>query len=297
MSAPVFLNRLGKESINFLRDLSLSNQYIVEFTLGSELREFLKIFNYIKNDTSGSQEYGLLCAEASLPGSTFATSEVKDNFLGVTQEFAHTRLYTDIDMTFYVDRKYKILELFQGWMDFISGAEGAVTSKATANSLDPGFYRRFRYPDRYKTRVLIGKFERDYGLESKVNNFYERTYTLINAFPKSISSIPISYGPADILKITITFNYDRYIVNKISNFKETTAAAEESSNSTIKPEQEGAPVLDALGNPLIKPSWYKGTFEQYQEDYNSGVNQGATNARIRRESALPGPRSNKPWDR
>ena len=37
-------------------------------------------------------------------------------------------------------------------------------------------------------------------------------YQFINAFPKSMSSVPVSYGPADILKVTVSFNYDRYIV-------------------------------------------------------------------------------------
>ena len=42
----------------------------------------------------------LLCSEASLPGTSLATAEVKDNFMGIPQEFAHTRLYTDIDFTY-----------------------------------------------------------------------------------------------------------------------------------------------------------------------------------------------------
>jgi hypothetical protein len=297
MSAPVLLNRLGKEGLNFLRDVSLSNQYLVEFSLKKDLLNFLGTFNYIKKGNYGAQEYGLLCSDTSLPGSTYATSEVKDNFMGVTQEFAHTRLYTDIDMTFYVDRQYHILQLFQGWMDFISGAEGSVAKEASHNSSNPGFYRRFRYPDTYKTKITIGKFERDYGLNSPPTNNNSRSYILINAFPKSISAIPVSYGPADILKLTVTFNYDRFIINKEDGFKDSSS----STSATPKgPEQEGAPVLDALGNPLVKPSWYKGTFEDYQRDYNSGVDQGAErirSARIQKESALPGPRSNKPWDR
>ena len=35
---------------------------------------------------------GILCFDASLPASAFATAEVKDNFMGVPQEFAHSRL-------------------------------------------------------------------------------------------------------------------------------------------------------------------------------------------------------------
>ena len=73
----------------------------------------------------------------------FATAEVKGNFMGIPQEFAHTRLYTDIDFTFYVDNDYNNLKVFEGWMDFISS--GGETNENTRN-----YYRRFQYPDTYK---------------------------------------------------------------------------------------------------------------------------------------------------
>lgn len=209
MTAPVYAN-LEKDQRRLLSDLSLSNQYVVQINLPG------KFSNYLTTSPSKGglgleidvYELSLLCTDASLPGSTFATAEVKDNFLGVTQEFAHTRLYTDIDLTFYVDRQYKILELFQGWTDYISGGAGEITAQ---NENSPGFYRRFRYPDSYKCEVDIAKLERDYRLGG---SYYSRTYTLVNAFPKSVAAIPIAYGPADILKITVTFNYDRYIIDR-----------------------------------------------------------------------------------
>jgi hypothetical protein len=54
--------------------------------------------------------------------------------------------------------------------------------------------------------MTITKFERDYDREL--------TYTFVNAFPKGLTSIPVSYGPADLLKVTVTFNYDRYVVSR-----------------------------------------------------------------------------------
>jgi hypothetical protein len=40
------------------------------------------------------------------------------------------------------------------------------------------------------------------------------TYTLLNAYPTNIISIPLSYEQSSVLKTTITFNYDRYIFQK-----------------------------------------------------------------------------------
>ena len=162
--------------------------YLQSFTNASDFRRFL------------AERGGILCSDASLPTTSYATAEVKDNFMGIPQQFAHTRIYTDIDFTFYVDEKYTLLKIFEGWMEYISSGANSLMEQQTKS-----FYRRMRYPDSYKCNTLyINKFEKD----------FKRTmrYQFINAFPKSMSSVPVSYGAAEILKVTVSFNYDRYIV-------------------------------------------------------------------------------------
>ena len=162
--------------------------YIQSFSNASDFRRFL------------AERGGILCSDASLPTSSYATAEVKDNFMGIPQQFAHTRIYTDIDFTFYVDEKYTLLKIFEGWMEYISSGANTFMEQQTKS-----FYRRMRYPDSYKCNSLyINKFEKD----------YKRTlrYQFVNAFPKAMSSVPVSYGSAEILKVTVSFNYDRYIV-------------------------------------------------------------------------------------
>ena len=185
-----------------LGKLSLTNQYQVNFSsLNKTITDFLKDSGIDNADIFLSRNVGILCSDASLPASAFATGEVKDNFMGVPQEFAHTRLYTDIDFTFYVDEDYTSLSIFEGWMDYISSG---------ADNIDPdekAFFRRFRYPDDYKVNTMtITKFEKN----------LERTlmYEFKNAFPKSITSLPVTYGTADLMKVTVSFNYDRYIVTR-----------------------------------------------------------------------------------
>ena len=185
-----------------LGKLSLTNQYQVHFSaLNKTITDFLKDSGIDNVDIFLSRDVGILCSDASLPASAFATGEVKDNFMGIPQEFAHTRLYTDIDFTFYVDEDYTSLSIFEGWMDYISSG---------ADNIDPdekAFFRRFRYPDDYKVNTMtITKFEKN----------LERTlmYEFKNAFPKSITSLPVTYGTADLMKVTVSFNYDRYIVTR-----------------------------------------------------------------------------------
>ena len=185
--------RLGK--------LSLTNQYQVNFSsLNKTISDYLQKLGIDNAKNFLSRDLGLLCSDASLPASAFATGEVKDNFMGIPQEFAHTRLYTDIDFTFYVDEDYTSLSIFEGWMDYIS-------SGANVDLNEKAFYRRFRYPDDYKVNAMtITKFEKN----------IERTlmYEFKNAFPKSITSLPVTYGTADLMKVTVSFNYDRYTVSR-----------------------------------------------------------------------------------
>jgi len=185
-------------------NLSLNNQYQVHFAgFNSSIQNYIRNNLGILNaDDFISREMGILCFDASLPATALATAEVKDNFMGVPQEFAHSRLYTDIDFSFYVDKDYTLLRIFEGWMDYItSGAEGEV------NDLQKPYYRRMRYPDTYKvSSMYISKFEKN--LDRALS------YQFINAFPKSITPIPVTYGSADILKVSVSFNYDRYVVNR-----------------------------------------------------------------------------------
>ena len=108
-----------------LGKLSLTNQYQVNFSsLKKTITDYLELNGIDNAKEFLSRDAGLLCSDASLPASAFATGEVKDNFMGIPQEFAHTRLYTDIDFTFYVDQDYTLLRIFEGWMDYIaSGAD------------------------------------------------------------------------------------------------------------------------------------------------------------------------------
>ena len=43
-------------------------------------------------------------------------------------------------------------------------------------------------------------------------------YQFINAFPKLVTAIPATYA-ADLLKVTVSFTYDRYIVNPKGSIK------------------------------------------------------------------------------
>ena len=214
-----------------------------------------------------SGQLSLLCAEANLPASSYATAEVKDNFMGVPQEFAHTRINTDIDFTFYVDRDYKVLMFFEAWMDYISGGnnpdlkneDGTPNPEPALNQENyiNAYYRRFKYPRQYKTsQFYIKKFERDWNISYATNISYQ----LVNAFPKSIASIPIAYGEAEIMKVTVTMNYDRYIPRR--------------EYAPVVPEEDttqGSETTKSQSNQVTGNNW-RYTPEELQKFYQYSFN-------------------------
>ena len=188
---------------NLIGPLAQTNHFQVTFSslrpsVESYLRDYLKVDD-IRNFLS--RRAGILCDSASLPTTAYATAEVRDNFMGVPQQFAHTRIYTDLDFSFYVDEDYNLLKIFEGWMEYISSGANASTLQD-----DRAYFRRMRYPDSYKCDTMyINKFEKNFKKTMR--------YRFVNVFPKAMSAVPVAYGPADILKVNISFNLDRYIEN------------------------------------------------------------------------------------
>jgi hypothetical protein len=113
-----------------------------------------------KWNTNRADTINLLCSEAVLPGSNLATFETNNDRTGVTERFAHRRIFDErIDLTFNVDGgMYSPIKFFEEWIDYITGA-----STSNENQLISGNYHyRMQYPDNYMSSGLtVRKFERD----------------------------------------------------------------------------------------------------------------------------------------
>ena len=145
---------------------------------------------------------GLLCNSASLPGSTFATADITGNYTGLMEKVAHTRIFTPIDLTFYVDKEYKVIKFLEHWMEYISGASGVVPTTSD-------YFFKMRYPDEYKIDYTkVTKFNRDY------NSRNELEYNFFGLFPVSMSSVGVSYESSSTLVVSASFNYERYVCGK-----------------------------------------------------------------------------------
>lgn len=159
----------------------------------------------------------LLCNSAVLPGSSLKTHDIVGDFQGVSEKMAYQRMYDEsVDLTFYVDHDYKVINLFDGWLDYISG-QGSGQRLSRNSALKPSANYRMNYPQGdkgYKTNMSIVKFEKDVSPDRGIfedNETYQLTYTLVNAFPKAVISAPISYEGSQILKYSVSMSIQRYV--------------------------------------------------------------------------------------
>ncbi len=212
-------------------NLAQTSHYQVSFGgLSANLRSYL-LQRGIDSRFVG-ESVGLLCNSASLPGSSFATSDIVGNYMGVSEKFAHTRAFTQIDLEFYVDRSYRTLKFLEHWMEFIS-------SGSLASPYNESYYFRMRYPEEYKTNTTkIVKFDRDY------KNFIE--YTFYGLFPLSLNSTPVTYESSSILKASASFSYERYVCGRTLSID----IFNQQDNNRV-----GTPFLNAFKNngPVLVP--------------------------------------------
>ena len=160
----------------------------------------------------------LLCDSAVLPGSSFATHEPTNDYAGVTEKMAYRRMYDGtLDLSFMVDRNYNVIEMLDGWLDFISGV-GITGSRSAYKSRHVNY--RMTYPEQYRTEIYLAKFEKDTSYPDDFSNTVARSsddtpkqlqYTFVGAFPSSVTSTPVSYGPSDVLRVNVSFSYMRYV--------------------------------------------------------------------------------------
>ena len=120
---------------------------------------------------------------------------------------AHSRLFTQIQLEFYVDNEYKTLKFLEHWMEFI--ANGSTSRDNRQSNKD--YYVRMEYPNTYKCdETKIVKFDRDYNEELE--------YKFIGLFPIDLTSTQVKYEQSQVLKATATFSFDRYLMGKYDSF-------------------------------------------------------------------------------
>ena len=206
------LNKLSVSKIKAnLLNIAQSSLYKMTIPIPTAVRSTLNL-----ND-GDYENINLLCSEATLPGSSLTTHDVTNDYHGVTEKMAYRRMYDEtVGLTFYVDRDYKVIQLIEGWMDYITGIDDKQTYKKPYASY------RMAYPSSYKENMFLTKvekdqFTRDFSETRGGSRTTSRTvldYTFVNAFPLSLTAIPVSYEDSQVLKCSVSFNFVRYVMER-----------------------------------------------------------------------------------
>ena len=254
--------------------LAISSQFKVSLDLvrQSPSGDNVTLFQHLTNcgiflDTnSTSQKYDFLCSQASLPGSNFNISEELGSRQGMTERFASRRIYNEFNLTFYIDNDYNVLRMFEEYMNFINPVYNETNGRydgAESSQLDSyqerNTYSRFRYPDDYRRRISITKFERDFlqNPNDKNNTFKNMpllTYRFIDAFPVDINQVPMTYGGSTFLEVTVVFTYLRHTIEKHGNAQQTVREKLENNQlaqvNPLRPRRIATQIKSSSSDPV-----------------------------------------------
>ena len=178
-------------------------------SLGTRLRSFLG---------PNQEKLHLMCSEAVLPGSQLATTEMNNDFTGVTERHAYRRIYDEtIDLSFFVDAEnYWPIRFFEEWIS-------SAVNEDQEDALAKDYFYRVKFPDEYiaDQGLKVVKFEKDIETKRRVGGRYislptqnaaSLEYKFVRSWPRSITSMPVSYDTSSLLKCSVQMTYMRYVV-------------------------------------------------------------------------------------
>jgi hypothetical protein len=182
---PTYINKFIGQS--FLEQLvNIKNTFISDIT---------DVFNRDVTDEQSktsnpsiSRYLSLQCEAAELPGKSLITQDAK--VYGPTYKVPYQTQYGETNLTFLCTNDFYERKLFDRWLE----------------SIMPTDTNNLRYPDddatRYLTNIKIIQYD----------EFIKQIYAieLIDAYPISISSQPLSWSEDNFHRLTVQFTYKKY---------------------------------------------------------------------------------------
>ena len=174
----------------------------------------------------------------SIPGRRITVGTVRD--VGAMRRFATDTTFSEMQVSFLLPKDMYHREYFERWMNY--------TASDSENRV--GFY------DQYTSKVRIIKWElgsnyvgkrkqkQDNGENATAKqrfNGVSACWTMYGAFPFDMSAITLNNGPTDLIKLDISFYYERYRMDTPNNAKMFKGAIED-----VVIDMENTQVLDAL---------------------------------------------------
>ena len=216
-----FTSRILKKS----GGISASNLYAFKikksdyqegYSLEKHFADNLQVSTGIEKAKLEDYQLNMLCNEIQIPGVTMSAADYKMGKKGIVQKMASAKVYNELDVSFFCDADSLPFKFFRCWQDYIIAPieqpKEFYTKKHTMSQHIHKVYAQ-RYYDQYTCDITIVKLEK-YGVpevekgETKIDHNVGFMCDLVNAYPYTVSSIPYSAGPANLVKVTVGFYYE-----------------------------------------------------------------------------------------
>jgi len=156
-------------------------------------------FNLPKGHPFGHQsslkQIMMSCEQAVLPSKSINTTQM--GYYGPDLNYAYSQNFADLDMVFRVHNNMVERQFFESWQEVA----------VNPNTYDANYY------DEYVARIVIRQYD---GMNIKaadgtVLKETLATYTLIDAFPKFVSSLALEHSSTNTYhKQQVTFEYRKW---------------------------------------------------------------------------------------
>ena len=148
------------------------------------------------------------CINASLPGMLIRTADVNRFGIGVSEKMPFSAAYTDVTLTFLMDRYGDAYNFWYTWLNYIFGINGEEDTSNIYGRVGSRNTRSFytaEYKDNYSATITINVYDADGNPNITVN--------LLKAYPISINDIALGWNDNNnLIKLTATITFREWVL-------------------------------------------------------------------------------------
>ena len=161
------------------------SQSILNLDVGSIIGSVISGNFEADNLINNPRDISVLCQSVTLPGRNISTFEHQD--YKQLNKFPYTFIDDDVTISFLLTNDYYMRKMFDNWMSNIFSAEDYIVG----------------YKKNYAVDLIIQQ------LDQKNTPVYGTK--LEKAFPTAIESTELSQEGQDVIKMSVTFAYDKFV--------------------------------------------------------------------------------------
>lgn len=188
-------------AVNSHQGISKANKFVVKnMTIPDTLRN---------NHSDNLRDMNFFCDSTFFPGRNMATVEYRAG--SVSEPFIHSNNFAEtITLTFNLTNDMFIKRLFDEWQDYIMPLTNK-ERKVRTNIM--------RYPNSYRGSFDLVKLDselrsdhiRGFGPGQSLN-IDGYTVQILDAFPKQVDAMNVSFASQEALKLTVQMAFSRWIM-------------------------------------------------------------------------------------